>query len=570
MRRILGVKWDLGLFKDSLISQDINPYALVDAHAEVALEAARKSIVLLENRNQTLPLSATSKSGKIALVGPFADTFNFGDYSGQWGQYPVHHASTIREGILSYLNQQNSTIELVSSWGSNSWQYNNQYAIPPYHLSHNGSQGGLLATYFANMNFTSPLVQKTETPALDWGLYPPPGLPSNNFSVIWEGELDPAVDHEVNGWLGVAISPNSSVRLFVDDDLVYDNAFSNIGTIITNIEPFTYIEVNSTVPPPDSLAFTFQPNVTHKVRIEFATQNTYQKVENVDSLNAQVILFWNLVDKGNPVQKAMQIAADADTIILAVGDAWNSDGENGDRGTLDLCPDQRALADAMFSLNKPVVLLLQGARPFAIPEVYNRSAAILSTYFPGQAAGTAISDVLFGVFNPGGRLPMSIPRNVGQLPVYYNYKPTAHLVSYVDIDSNPCYTFGYGLSYTNFQVSGFTASGDGTFASADTIVFSVSITNNGTVEGSYVPQVYLLQRYSQIVQPVKQLMTFMRVYLQPGATAVAHMELEVDRYLPILNRTNEWQLEKGSYTFALLNNADWDADTGVNVTLQHF
>lgn len=164
---------------------------------------------------------------------------------------------------------------------------------------------------------------------------------------------------------------------------------------------------------------------------------------------------------------------------------------------------------------------------------------------------------------------MSIPRHVGQLPIYYNYKPTAHLVQYVDIDSNPCYSFGYGLSYSSFAVTSFSASGNGTFAAGDTITFSAFVTNNGTVEGSYVLQVYLLQRYSQIVQPVKQLMTFTRVYLQPGASTVAEMQLDVDRYLPILNRQYDWELEKGGYTFALLDHGGWNADTGTNMTLQH-
>lgn len=568
MRDILSAKWDLGLFKNPFITPSIDPFLFVDNHTDIALEAAHKSIVLLENQNGTLPLSSSDPE-RIALIGPFADIFNFGDYSGPWGQYPVHHASTIRQGILNYLKQNNSTTQLVSSWGSNSWQYNNQYAIPPYHLSHNDSQGGLLATYFANTNFTSALLQKVETPALDWGLYPPPGLPSNNFSVSWEGELDPAVDREVNGWLGVAIGANSSVRLFIDDNVVYTNEFTNVSTIITNIESFTYIQANGTLPPPNSVPFTFQPNVTHRIRIEFATQNSYQKVENVNSLNAQLILFWNLVDSVKPIDQAKDVAANADAIVLAVGDAWNSDGESADRGTLDLAPDQRALAEAMLSLDKPVVLVLQGGRPFAIPDLYNRSAAVLSTYFPGQAAGQAIADVLFGVYNPGGRLPMSIPRHVGQIPVYYNYKPTAHLAQYLDIDSNPAYSFGYGLSYSSFDITSFSASGNGTFALGDTISFRASITNNGTVEGSYVLQVYLLQRYSQIVQPVKQLMAFTRVYLQPGVSTEAVLQLDVDRYLPILNRQYEWVLEKGAYTFALLENGGMDVDTGLNVTLQH-
>jgi hypothetical protein len=229
------------------------------------------------------------------------------------------------------------------------------------------------------------------------------------------------------------------------------------------------------------------------------------------------------------------------------------------------------LTEAILDTGKPVVMVPEGGRPFAIPEFYNRSAAVLNSYFSGQSGGQAIADVLFGRFNPGGRLPLTIPASVGQLPVFYNYKPTAHGAAYVDIDPTPAYPFGYGLSYTNFSLSHFSATAGNnksTFLARDTITFSVNVKNSGAVEGSYVPQVYLLQRVSKIVQPVKQLVAFSRVYLDPGETTTVRMDLEVDRYLKILNRRYEWELEKGDYTFALLENGGMFVDTSINVTLR--
>jgi hypothetical protein len=181
-------------------------------------------MVLLENRNSTLPLKP-KESGiqKIALIGPFADTFNFGDYSGQFGGYPVAHATTIRQAVSRYLEQNANSTQLVSSWGANSWTYNGQYNIPPYHLSTpNGTIGGLLATYYASTDFTDQKFQKFETPSLDWGLYPPNGLPSNNFSVIWEGSLRVPVDSDVNGWLGIAVYANTTAKLYIDDQLLVE------------------------------------------------------------------------------------------------------------------------------------------------------------------------------------------------------------------------------------------------------------------------------------------------------------------------------------------------------------
>lgn len=573
IRSIFGVKWDLGLFDDPYIPAEVNPQEIVKSHRNLTLEAAQRSIVLLENKNSTLPLKPKAqKTTKIALVGPFSDILNYGDYSGQWGQYPADAAQTLRQGILQYANGED--FELVSSWGANTWGYNSQYVIPPYLLSSNGTIGGLAATYFANTDFTEPLAHRIETPALDWGLYPPDGLSSNNFSAIWEGELKSPVDIDVDGWIGAAVGPNTTVKLFIDGNLATSYGVDGLlqsSNIMGNIMGYDYITTNSTLPPTGSAPFTFRKGETYHIRIEYQAFNLYKKTANINSLNSQLILFWNLVSQnGDAVDQAVQLASTSDVIVLAVGAGWNSDGENGDRGTLGLVPSQDILAKEIFKLGKPVVLVLQGGRPFAI-DYYNQSAAVLSAFLPGQSGGQAIADVLFGTVNPGGRTPVTVPNNVGQLPVYYNYKPTTHLVKYLDTESSPAYWFGYGLSYTTFEVSGFEAVINGStqaseFGVGDTITFSATIRNNGTVDGSYVAQVYALSRVSSIVQPVKQLVAFQRIDVSAGEEATVSMGLDASRYLTILNRRNEWELEKGSYTFALLNHGG-DTDTATNVTL---
>ncbi|KAI1388646.1 glycoside hydrolase family 3 protein [Hypoxylon trugodes] len=572
VRRILGVKWDLGLFDDPFIPAEIDPRKMVYDHRNLALKAAQKSIVLLENKNSTLPLKPRDRNiTKIALIGPFSDVLNYGDYSGQWGQYPADAAQTIREGMLKYASE--GEFELVSSWGADTWEYNAQYVIPPYLLSSNGTIGGLSATYFADTNFSQPVTHRIETPALDWGLYPPDGLTSNNFSAIWEGELKSPVDADVNGWIGAAVGPNTTVKLFINGNLVTSYGVDGLlktSNIMGNIMGYDFTTTNATLPPDGSAPFTFRKGATYHIRIEYQTYNLYKKVENVNSLNSQLILFWNLVDRnGNAVDQAVQLASSSDVVVLAVGAAWNSDGENGDRGTLGLAPSQDLLAREIYKLGKPVVLVLQGGRPFAI-DYYNQSAAVLSAFFPGQSGGQAIADVLFGTVNPGGRMPVTVPKHVGQLPVYYNYKPTAHLVNYLDTESSPAYWFGYGLSYTTFEVLRFGGSASGAestdFKTGDTITFTVIIKNNGTVAGSYVAQIYVLGRVSSVVQPVKQLVAFERVDIPAGQESTILLKLDVNRYLTILNRNNEWELEKGPYTFALLNHGG-DINTSTNVTL---
>lgn len=571
-RSMLGVKWDLGLFENPYLPSEIDPLQIVKENRPLTLEAAQRSLVLLENKDSILPLTPkTQNISKIALIGPFADTLNYGDYSGQWGQYPANYSQTLRQGMLTYANEHE--FELLSSWGANSWEYNSQYVIPPYLLATNGTPGGLLATYFADTNFRNQIVQRREAPALDWGLYPPDGLPSTNFSAIWEGELQSPVDIDVEGWLGVAVAQNTSVRLFVDGQLLTAHGLDgpeSDSNILGNIMDYKYIQANSTLPPTGSAPFTFRKGESYKIRIEYQAFNLHKKVANVVSLNSQIILFWNLVGRhADAVVQAVQLAKSADIVVLAVGAAWNSDGESGDRGTLGLPPSQDILASEIYKLEKPVVLVLQGGRPFAI-DYYNQSAAVISAFFPGQSGGQAIADALFGTVNPGGRMPVTVPRHVGQLPVYYNYKEFAHKKDFLDIDSTPAYWFGSGKSYTEFDVSAFNASSNSidprTFSTGDTIKFYATVKNRGPMAGSYVAQVYALVRVSSIVQPAKQLVAFQRIDLDIGEEATVSLDLDVDRYLTIINRKNTWELEKGSYHFALLSHGG-DTDTSRNVTL---
>lgn len=442
VKRILRVKYDLGLFSDALIPDSIEPQTVTDSHVPLTLEAAQKSIVLLENRNSTLPLMREEQNvQKIALIGPFIDTLNYGDYSGTFGASPVANSSTLQQAVQSHLASLDTPVELLTAWGANQWLFNQQVPIPGYHLSppngtnanSSGTIEGLLATYYSGINFTTPLVQTVETPFLDWGLYPPPGLPSNNFSATWEGILTvpSTLTETVEGYLGVAVLANTTATLYIDGQPLVTSPLTTTGNLLSNIEPRTWTAVNSTAAPPGSVAFTFHPGARHRIRIAYQAYNLYQKIENESSLNAQILLFWNLVDarQGSPapaLAQAISAAHTADAIVLHLGSSWSSDGEGGDRATMSLSPNQTALADAVFSAaetsGKPVVLVLTGGRPLAIPEYYERAAAVLHTFFPGQQGGRAVADVLFGAVNPGGRMPVSVARSVGQLPVFYNYK----------------------------------------------------------------------------------------------------------------------------------------------------
>ncbi|KAF7300961.1 Glycoside hydrolase family 3 protein [Mycena indigotica] len=567
-RRILSTKYDLGLFDDPYIPDSIDSAALTASHVPLTLDAAHRSIVLLENRDKTLPIKPSEQGIKtIALVGPYADILNYGDYSGPWGMYPTANSTTIRQAMLDYLSVNAPNVKLVSSWGANTWLYNAQYNIPGYLLSTpKGASGGLLATYYSDTNFTNAVFTTQETPNRDWGLYPPLGLPSNNFSAVWEGQLTIPVDHDVSGWIGVGVYANTTAKLFIDGSIVAESPATLSGNVMGNIQQLAYDVLNGTGPPPGASPFTFVRGATHKIRVEYQAYNYVQKFENVNSLNAQIELFWNLVDRKDPIGQAVDIAKSADLVVLAVGANWNSDAESSDRATLGLSVNQTELADALFALGKPIVMVLQGGRPFALPTYYAKSAAVINAFFPGQSGGKAIADVLFGLFNPGGRVPISVPYDTGTLPAYYNYKFTAHAKNYTDIFSYPTYSFGYGKSYSSFTVTGFSASTK-SFSAGDTITFRATVKNEGPYPGSYVTQVYQLVRVSTVTRPLQQLVAFERVYLDVGESATVVMPLEVSRYLPIVNRKYQFELEKGDYVFALMDGSGIFADKSMNLTV---
>jgi beta-glucosidase len=220
------------------------------------------------------------------------------------------------------------------------------------------------------------------------------------------------------------------------------------------------------------------------------------------------------------IAEAVKAARQADTIVMVLGDneqttreAW-SDTHLGDRDSLELIGQQNDLAAAIFALNKPTVVFLLNGKPLAINLLQAKAGAIVEGWYLGQETGHAAADILFGRANPGGKLPISIPRNVGQLPVFYNAKPTASR-GYLGADHTPLYPFGFGLSYTTFALSTPRLS-KATIGPADSVTVSVDVTNTGKRPGDEVVQLYIRDDVSSVTRPVKELKGFARVNLAPG------------------------------------------------------
>lgn len=216
--------------------------------------------------------------------------------------------------------------------------------------------------------------------------------------------------------------------------------------------------------------------------------------------------------------EAKQAAASADVIVAVVGHTRDQLGENLDRDTLDLPGGQERLVEAMQATGKPVVVVVNGGNVHSICWIQEHIPAIVQAFYLGQAAGTALAQVLFGDVNPGGKMPLTMPRNVGQVPCYYNHPMLTGPVNYYGSKSGPLYPFGHGLSYTTFKYSDLTLKG--TISRDRVASVSVTIENTGQRIGDEVVQLYIRQDYTSLTRPVKALAGFERISLRPGEKRV--------------------------------------------------
>jgi beta-glucosidase len=248
------------------------------------------------------------------------------------------------------------------------------------------------------------------------------------------------------------------------------------------------------------------------------------------------------VDNGSDIQKAVEIARQAEVTILALGEYPGISGEGSDRESLDLPGSQEKLLEAVAAIGKPLVLVLENGRPLTIPWAAVHVPAILEAWYPGEFGGQAVAETLFGDNNPSGKLTITFPKSVGQLPIFYNFDPSKS-TKYVDGDRTPEFPFGFGLSFTNFRYDNLSAQvrPDGG------VDITVSVTNTGNVEGDEVAQLYLHHDVSSVETPDRALKGFARVHLKPGESRLLRFDLKRDD-LAVWSRNHRWIVEPGAYT----------------------
>jgi len=338
------------------------------------------------------------------------------------------------------------------------------------------------------------------------------------------------------------------------ENIIYDRAHDQLALEVAR-KAITLLKNDGNLLPLDKGKLkriaVIGPNANVEILGAYSTPEARHFVSVLDGIKTfvgkDVEVFYeegcSLIDWGKEnIPDAVKAAKISDAAILVIGGNELTAKEGEDSDNLDLVGHQEKLVKAVYATGVPIVAVLLQSRPLSIPSVAENIPAILSGWFLGQETGTAVAEALFGKINPGGKLPVSIPRNVGQIPVYYNKFPGGDK-EYRDSSVGPLFPFGHGLSYTTFSFSNLQVRA----SSSTSAIVSVAIQNTGPRAGEEVVQLYVRDEYSSVVRPIKELKEFRRISLEPGEKRTVTFELEKGAFGFYDVDTKAWIVEPGSF-----------------------
>lgn len=507
--RVLRIKFELGLFEHPYIALPADDNSSLFAkHRALAKEAAAKSFVLLKNdHKQILPLSPSYK--KIALIGTDAIEARLGGYSGN-GNNKINLLEAMKQAV-----GKNTSVVFAPGCGRENKNWN---IVPATYFSHYESgtkKAGLTASYYNNITMSgAPTLSRIdEAINFQWTLFSPnPAINYDFFSVKWKGFLtSPA-----SGKYKIGIDGNDGYRLYLNGKLILDIwEGQSYHTTLTD--------------------YDFEKNKAYEITIEYKEA----------SGNAWFRLIWTNDIKDNSAEKiveALDAAKNSDVIIVAAG---IDEGEFQDRSYLHLPGKQETMIQELVATGKPVVVLLFGGSAITMGNWIDKVNAVMQVWYPGEAGGEAIADVLLGSISPSGKLPITFPVTEGQLPLVYNHKPTGRGDDYRDGTGQPLFPFGFGLSYTRFEYSNLQFSQKEISIKGMTTI-TCKVKNIGKMDGEEVVQLYIRDEIASVVQPIKQLKDFKRVFLKAGEEKEIAFELSGSQ-LQLLNEKMQWITEPGAF-----------------------
>ena len=474
--RVLAAKFRLGVFENP----GVDPEAAArvngsDVHRMLALRAAQEAIVLLKNDHDVLPLKKDLKT--IAVIGPMANVVSLGGYSG----IDIKVVTPL-EGIRNCVSK-GTTVKYEQGCElspSALPTIPGEYLVPP---AAQPGEHGLKGEYFNTMDLSgSPaLVRIDRQVHFDWNAgSPDPRVNSERFSVRWTGKLIA----QATGDCQLGVTTDDGVRLFIDGQLMIDSW-------------------REKSPSSDVITVRLQAGKAYDIRMEY--------FQNRGGASAD--LGWDFKpDADRRFDSAVEAARRSDAAVIFAG---INEGEGRDRAYLDLPGSQESLIDAVSGTGVPTIVVLVNGSAVTMNRWMTKVSAIVEMWYGGEEGGNAIGRVLFGDYNPGGKLPVTFPRTVGQVPLYYDHKPTGRGDDYVDLSGKPLFPFGFGLSYSRFEYRNLTIA-PSTIGPADSVRIAVDVENTGKRKGDEVVQLYLHDGVRSVTRPVKELKGFQRISLSPG------------------------------------------------------
>lgn len=505
--RVLRAKFALGLFESPYVDPDSAAYWNgKPEHRALALETARSSIVLLRNEKKVLPLSRQIRS--VAVIGSDAVEGRLGGYSG-----PGNNVVSILDGLRSRLGP--NRVHYAPGAG----RLNPAYRVVPAGALVSNAGPGLLGEYFSTPELAGkPSVVRTDS-MIDFAwIFSPPasGLSLDWYGVRWTGRIT----LPKSGVRRIGVEGNDGYRLYLDSQLVIDNwTKRSAGVRLARVN--------------------FAAGSSHTIRLEFFES----------SGNGRVRLVWDAGVADNDEARIAAAAGMARLSQIAIIVAGIEEGEFRDRAKLGLPGRQVELIKRVAATGTPVIVVLIGGSAITMSDWLDQVAGVIDGWYPGEAGGTAVTDVLLGDMNPAGRLPITFPLAEGQLPLGYNHKPTGRGDDYVDLTGAPLFPFGYGLSYTTFHYSDLRIE-PARIGPRDSATVRCRVKNVGAREGDEVVQLYLRDQLASVARPVTELKGFRRIHLAVGEERVVEFALS-SADLGMLNAGMQWLVEPGAFSVAI-------------------
>lgn len=492
-----------------------------EKHRSMALLSAEKSMVLLKNEGNTLPLSKDLKN--IAVIGPNAHDLEvlLANYNG----YPTNPVTPL-DGIRNKMKHAKVNYAIGCPVAENMPILE---AIPAsaFYTDASLSTQGLNAKYYENNALEGNAKHTVIDKNIDftWGTNSPfEDIKYDMFSASWEGVILPPV----TGSYAIGGEAFSGFNLYINDSLL-------ISRFNTHHPRKEYEHINMTAGQPC------------KIKVEYKQNNTE---------HAMARILWE-VPGANLKKEALEIAQEADAIIFCMGISPLLEGEDmkvkvpgfmgGDRLDIQLPAVQTNLMKEIMKLGKPAVLVLLNGSALAINWEDENIPAIIEAWYPGQEGGTALANIIFGDYNPSGRLPLTFYKSIDQIPAFDDYDMQGRTYRY--FKGNPLYEFGYGLSYTTFEYS--LGNVPELIHPEKSIKLSVEVSNTGKMDGDEIVQLYVSHPQSaQLKRPIRSLAGFKRVHLKAGEKKTVEFELNPSQ-LAVLDDNNQWKTEPGNILFSI-------------------